>query len=388
MTTPNQLLGGLTPADFLRDYWQQQPLLIRQALPDIDNPLSADELAGLALEEDIESRIILEHGTRPWELRRGPFVETDFQQLPARDWTLLIQAVDQFIPEVRDLLQAFRFLPSWRLDDIMISYAAPGGSVGPHYDNYDVFLLQVQGHRRWKIGQHCTSESPLLPHDDLRILRDFEQQEEHLLAPGDMLYLPPGVAHHGIAEDDCITWSIGFRAPSYQDILLHFTDYLAQQLRDDQRYSDPSIIPSEQPAAIDDASLERLQQILLEQVQDKEALATWFGRFMTEPRYPEMLNADDYADGDLLAAINAGYGLERNPTARLAYRLNAAEIKLFASGEHCLLPVSLLRLVQLVCNEDYLSAEALQPWLDDDEGKQLLLQLLSKGDLLLEEDDD
>ncbi|SDU02811.1 ribosomal protein uL16 3-hydroxylase [Halopseudomonas salegens] len=388
MTTPNQLLGGLDPADFLRDYWQQKPRLIRQALPDFDNPLSGDELAGLALEDDIESRLILEHGHTPWELRRGPFSESDFQQLPARDWTLLVQAVDQFIPEVRELLHLFRFLPSWRLDDIMISFAAPGGSVGPHYDNYDVFLLQVQGHRHWKIGQQCSADSPLLPHDDLRILRDFEQQEEHLLAPGDMLYLPPGVAHYGIAEDDCITWSIGFRAPSYQDILLHFTDYLAQQLHDDQRYHDSGITPSEQPAAIDDASIERLQQILLTHVQNKEALATWFGRFMTEPRYPEMLNAEEIADNELQDAVQTGYGLQRNAGARLAYRLSDTEIKLFASGEHCVLPASLLPLVQLVCNEDYLSAEALLPWLTDTEGWQLLVQLVSKGDLLLEEDDD
>lgn len=203
--TPLQLLGGLTAAEFLRDYWQRKPLLVRQAIPDFESPLSADELAGLSLEESVESRIVLEHGKTPWEMRRGPFQEEDYQHLPEQDWTLLVQAVDQFVPEVAQLLEQFRFLPSWRIDDVMISYAAPGGGVGPHFDNYDVFLLQGHGRRRWKVGQMCSSDSPLREHADLRILADFEQSDEWVLEPGDMLYLPPRLAHYGIAEDECMT---------------------------------------------------------------------------------------------------------------------------------------------------------------------------------------
>ena len=198
-------LGDMAAEDFLRDYWQKKPLLIRQAFPDYENPLSPDELAGLALEEEVESRIVLTQGKSPWELRRGPFAEDDFKTLPERDWTLLVQAVDQFVPDIADLISAFSFLPSWRVDDVMVSYAAPGGSVGPHFDNYDVFLLQTHGRRRWKIGQTCSPASPLLEHPDLRILENFEQQQEWVLEPGDMLYIPPGVAHYGIAEDDCST---------------------------------------------------------------------------------------------------------------------------------------------------------------------------------------
>ena len=171
---PLQLLGGITAREFLRDYWQKKPLLIRQAIPDFESPIDADELAGLALEEEVESRLVIEHGERPWELRRGPFAEDEFSKLPEREWTLLVQAVDQFVPEVSELLEHFRFLPSWRIDDVMISFAAPGGGVGPHFDNYDVFLLQGHGKRNWKIGQMCDSESPLLPHADLRILAGFQ----------------------------------------------------------------------------------------------------------------------------------------------------------------------------------------------------------------------
>lgn len=383
------LPGGMSAEEFLRDYWQKKPLLIRQAFPEFESPLSADELAGLSLEEEVESRIVLEQGATPWELRHGPFTEDDYRTLPERDWTLLVQAVDQFVPEVAELLQAFRFLPSWRLDDVMISYAAPGGSVGPHYDNYDVFLLQGHGHRRWKVGQPCGPDSPLLPHPDLRILSDFEQQDEWVLAPGDMLYVPPGLAHYGIAEDACMTYSIGFRAPSHGEILTHFSDFLSQYLGDHQRYSDAGLSLPADPAQIDDQTVERLQRLILELVQDKEALGTWFGRYMTEPRFPEMITAQELDESLLNDALDQGYGLVRNPSARLAWRQESNEyLMLFASGEHCLLPTRLLPLVQLICNQDYLDADQLGSWRADGEAVLLLEQLLGKGDLLLEEDED
>lgn len=388
-STAPSVLGKLDPASFLRDYWQKKPLLIRQAFPDYQNPLSPDELAGLALEDEVESRIVLTQGEIPWELRRGPFSEDDFKVLPEQDWTLLVQAVDQLVPDVAELMSAFRFLPSWRIDDIMISYAAPGGSVGPHFDNYDVFLLQTHGHRRWKIGQHCTPDSPVLEHPDLRILQDFEQQQEWVLEPGDMLYIPPGVAHYGIAEDECMTCSIGFRAPSHQEILHHFTDFLGQYLSDQDRYSDAGMAVPEHPAAIDDASIERLQSIVLDLVKDKAALATWFGRFMTEPRYPELLQAQELESDLVDEDLENGYGLIRNPSARLAYRQEGVEhVMLFASGEHCLLPITLLPLVRLICDQDYLDSEALLAWRNNAEGWMLIEQLLAKGDLQLEGEDE
>jgi 50S ribosomal protein L16 3-hydroxylase len=382
------LLGGLSAEIFLRDYWQRKPLLIRQAFPGFESPLSPDELAGLALEDEIESRIVLEHGSHPWELRRGPFLESDFQNLPERDWTLLVQSVDQFIPEVGELLKAFRFLPSWRLDDVMISYAAPGGGVGPHYDNYDVFLLQGHGRRRWKLGQQCTSDADMLDNPDLKILAEFQTQEEWVLEPGDMLYVPPGLAHHGIAEDECMTYSIGFRAPSHQEVLVHFTDFLAQFASDDKRYGDAGMRPVNEPAELDDASIGRVQAILREAAEDRDALAVWFGRFMTEPRYPERVQAQEIDAEELEALLHQGYGLVRNPSSRLAYRIEAGSLILFASGEHCLLPASLAPRVRLLCNEDYLDAETLLSWRAEPEAWTLVEQLLSKGDLLIEEDDE
>lgn len=379
--TPLQLLGGLTPRQFLRDYWQKKPLLVRQAFPDFESPLSPDELAGLSLEDCVESRLIIEHGAQPWELRRGPFAEDSFSQLPKRDWTLLVQAVDQFVPEVAELLEHFRFLPSWRIDDVMISYAAPGGGVGPHFDNYDVFLLQGHGHRRWRIGQMCDSDSALLDHPDLRILADFQQTDEWLLAPGDMLYLPPRLAHYGIAEDDCMTYSVGFRAPSASEVLVHFTDFVAQFLPDEERYADADLQPGGEPQQIQADALQRLRGLLNQHLQDDRLLMAWFGQFMTEPRYPELLQGEDLQASQLQQALDEGAMLVRNPSARLAWAELGGELMLFASGQGRLLSGELRELLQLLCQAPALHADNLAPWLQQEEAHTLLLELIKQGSL-------
>lgn len=379
--TPLQLLGGLTPRQFLRDYWQKKPLLVRQAFPDFESPLSPDELAGLSLEDCVESRLIIEHGAQPWELRRGPFAEDSFSQLPERDWTLLVQAVDQFVPEVAELLEHFRFLPSWRIDDVMISYAAPGGGVGPHFDNYDVFLLQGHGHRRWRIGQMCDSDSALLDHPDLRILANFQQTDEWLLAPGDMLYLPPRLAHYGIAEDDCMTYSVGFRAPSASEVLVHFTDFVAQFLPDEERYADADLQPGGEPQQIQADALQRLRGLLNQHLQDDRLLMAWFGQFMTEPRYPELLQGEDLQASQLQQALDEGAMLVRNPSARLAWAELGGELMLFASGQGRLLGGELRELLQLLCQAPALHADNLAPWLQQEEAHTLLLELIKQGSL-------
>ncbi|NVZ71096.1 ribosomal protein uL16 3-hydroxylase [Pseudomonas costantinii] len=378
---PLQLLGGITAREFLRDYWQKKPLLIRQAIPDFESPIDADELAGLALEEEVESRLVIEHGERPWELRRGPFAEDAFSTLPEREWTLLVQAVDQFVPEVAELLEQFRFLPSWRIDDVMISFAAPGGSVGPHFDNYDVFLLQAQGKRNWKIGQMCNSESPLLQHADLRILAEFEESAEWVLEPGDMLYLPPRLAHFGIAEDDCMTYSVGFRAPSAAEVLTHFTDFLSQYLTDEERYTDADAQPVSDPHQIQGDALDRLKGLLAEHMSDERMLLTWFGQFMTEPRYPELVAGEELGEEDFINALQDGAILVRNPSARMAWSEVDDDVLLFASGQSRYLPGKLRELLKLICAADALHAENLGPWLADEDGRDLLCELVKQGSL-------
>lgn len=214
-----QLLGGLSAAQFLREYWQKQPLLIRKAMPHWRDPLSPEELAGLACEPGVEARLVLQRaGVGPWSVRHGPFSEADFLTLPETHWTLLVQDAEKQAPALLgDFLEPFRFIPDWRCDDLMISYAPTDGSVGPHWDQYDVFLLQGKGRRRWQISTQPLQPDNLLPDTELRILCDFTPEQEWLLEPGDMLYLPPRVAHHGVAVEPCLTYSIGWRAPAYRE---------------------------------------------------------------------------------------------------------------------------------------------------------------------------
>ena len=379
--TPLQLLGGLTAREFMRDYWQKKPLLIRQAIPDFESPISPDELAGLALEEEIESRLVIEHGAHPWELRRGPFAEDAFAELPERDWTLLVQAVDQFVPEVAELLEAFKFLPKWRIDDVMVSFAVPGGGVGPHYDNYDVFLLQGYGKRRWQVGQMCDSDSPMLQHADLKILAEFVKTEEWVLEPGDMLYLPPRLAHCGTAEDDCMTYSVGFRAPSAAEVLTHFTDFLGQFLPDEERYSDADAVPTSDPTQIQRDALDRLKALLTEHMSDERLLMPWFGQFMTEPKYPELIAGIEIDAEAFLASLDNGAILVRNPSARMAWSEVGDDLVLFASGQSRLLSDNLRELLKLVCAADALHIENLGPWLANDEARNLFVELVKQGSL-------
>ncbi|XOV89143.1 MAG: cupin domain-containing protein [Pseudomonadota bacterium] len=288
---------GLEPAQFLAEYWQTRPLLLAGAIPDPAFPLTPDELAGLALEEDVESRIVLEEGPLgPWELRVGPFAEEDFRGLPDTRWTLLVQAVDLWVPEVRSLLRHFDFLPPWRLDDIMVSYAPAGGSVGPHFDHYDVFLLQVRGHRRWQIGPACDAATPLRTDTELRILESFAPEQEWVLAPGDMLYLPPGIAHWGVALDDNMTCSIGFRSPTLAEMLGDLaTELLARG--DDRYYVDPPLTPAHATSAITADFIAQAKRLLRDALEDDALIGDWLARYMTMPKYPELF--DELGDGEL-----------------------------------------------------------------------------------------
>lgn len=378
---PLALLGGLSPSRFLQEYWQKKTLLVRQAIPGYQCPISPDELAGLSLEPELESRIIIEQGATPWELRHGPFNEETFRQLPETHWTLLVQAVDQFVPEMAALLEEFRFLPSWRFDDIMISYAAPGGSVGPHYDHYDVFLLQGKGHRRWKIGNSENSHSPIQPHPHLRLLAEFAQEDEWVLEPGDLLYLPPQIAHYGIAEDDCMTISIGLRAPSAAQVLTHFTDYLTQFLSEEQRYTDPDLALAESPSHIGSDALHRLQTLLQQHLADEQRLLDWFGQFVTDPRYPELLEGDDITPQQLRQELQEGATILRHPSARMAWSDHDDRLVLYASGSSRALPPALKELVQQLCDAHCLYQDNLISWMENPEGMELLCELLEQGSL-------
>lgn len=320
------LLANFDAAAFLAEDWQRQPRLIRQGLPEFECPVDGNDLAGLACEEDIDSRLIIQQDDQ-WHLESGPFAEDRFANLPASQWTLLVQAVDAFIPEVADLNRFFRFLPRWRQQDIMVSYAAPGGNVGPHFDQYDVFLIQGSGQRRWQIGQRCDTNTALRNNPQLQLMADFQCQQEFLLGPGDILYIPPGCAHWGVAESpDCITLSVGFRAPAVDDMLQDLGQFVGEQSVSPARYTDPLIKPTAHWGEISDAALAQAHQLLSAAVNDPRQLSHWFGQLMTHraaPAFPGELDATQFSAALADHAVFLALG------ARLAFR----GTDLFADGE-------------------------------------------------------
>jgi len=321
---------------FLRDHWQKKPLLIRNPWADWRNPVEPDELAGLACEEDVEARLVIRKGDK-WKAEHGPFAEARFGKLGKKPWTLLVQAVDHHVPEVASLIEPFRFLPNWRIDDVMVSYAADGGGVGPHFDQYDVFLVQGLGTRRWRVGAPCDAGAEMLPHDDLRLLARFEATDEWLLEPGDILYVPPGVPHDGVAVgDDCMTYSIGFRAPSRSELVAHWCDHLLAGLQDDDRYRDPAGPPQDNPGEITPDALARLHAMIAETLLDRDGFARWFGEYTTAPKYPDADWAPEEALGieALRALLAGGTPLCRNPASRFSFvRRGAGEVLLFVDGD-------------------------------------------------------
>ncbi len=284
---PLQLLNHLTPAQFLAEYWQKKPLLIRQAIPNFAGLMTPNELAGLACEDDVQARII-KHKKDKWSVQNSPFEDADFAKLPKKDWTLLVQSVNHYLPEAADLLTQFNFIPHARLDDLMVSYAPDGGGVGAHVDSYDVFLLQGSGKRNWKISTQ--NDLSLVEGAPLRILKQFETEQEWTLKAGDMLYLPPQIAHWGVAmSDDCMTYSIGFRAPKTQELMHEFLSYLqdnvnADGLSVDSLYRDPNLSLQNHPAEISQDMIKQVSATLQTMTWDNHHIADFLGKYLTEPK--------------------------------------------------------------------------------------------------------
>jgi 50S ribosomal protein L16 3-hydroxylase len=272
---------GLDAADFMRRFWQREPLLLRGAFPSFVDPLSPREVLALARSPDAQSRLVQRSGRR-WSLEHGPFSSAKLKQLPRRGWTVLVQDTNHFSGDAQRLLAAFDFIPHARIDDLMVSYAVPGGSVGPHVDSYDVFLLQGRGTRRWRISRQARHD--FIPGLPLKILERFDAEEEWLLEPGDMLYLPPNVSHHGVAETECLTWSIGFRAPSNEEVARSFLDALHDEVRVEGQYADPGAKPTPHPGEIPAAMLEHFTRTVESIRWDQATVRNFAGRFLSEPK--------------------------------------------------------------------------------------------------------
>lgn len=328
---------GMPHARFLRDYWQKHPLLIRHAFPDFQPPLEPNDLAGLACEEGALSRLIIHDVKRDrWNVKTGPLSEEDFTKTPSSNWTLLVQDVDKWDADVAALLESFRFLPTWRMDDIMISYAEPDGGVGAHVDQYDVFLLQGLGQRHWAISTDPAAPKDFRDDVELKQLKHFEPTHEWLLEPGDMLYLPPGVPHDGVAYGGpCMTFSVGMRAPSQAELTGDLADYLAERLPEELRYADPDLAPAKATGEIDRHALGRLRQALpFAAALDEPTLSDWFGRFITRYRSTQVPAAMDkpLTAALLTKQLEAGAQLLRHPWSRLAWSRNKSGCTLYVSG--------------------------------------------------------
>ncbi|HEX2544699.1 MAG TPA: cupin domain-containing protein [Ramlibacter sp.] len=285
-TRPTPLLGGLTPAQFMRKHWQKKPLLVRNAIPGFQPLLTPRELFTLAGQDEVESRLVVHEGAN-WRLQRGPFARRALPALRQPGWTLLVQGVDLHDARAHALLHGFSFLPAARLDDLMVSYATDQGGVGPHFDSYDVFLLQAQGQRRWRIGRK--SDFVLQPDVPLKILANFEAEEEYVLEPGDMLYLPPRYAHDGIAQGECQTYSIGFRAPARaelaRELLQRMADAAGEQEEGEPRlYRDADQPATEAPGAIPEGLAQFARDALASALKDPDALQRALGEYLSEPK--------------------------------------------------------------------------------------------------------
>jgi 50S ribosomal protein L16 3-hydroxylase len=296
---PLTLLGGISPAEFMQTYWQRKPLLVRQAIPEFKALVSRPALFDLAEQNEVESRLVIggNGGKRAWQMQRGPFKRRAIPKLTERDWTLLVQGVDLHDDRVAELMQQFRFIPDARLDDVMISYATEGGGVGPHFDSYDVFLLQAHGQRRWRIGRQ--KDLSLVPDMPLKILANFKPEFDWVLNPGDMLYLPPRYAHDGIAQNECMTYSVGFRVPQTGDLARELLVRLsegAEEVAGCDLYKDAHQPAVTQPAAVPDGLADFAKLALQKALKDPKALQRALGEYLTEPKANVWFEMGDMPD--------------------------------------------------------------------------------------------
>ncbi len=353
-------LGGLGPAAFLREYWQRRPLLIRNAIPGFRNPITADELAGLACEPGVRSRIVLGHpDRRDWSVEYGPFDPERFAQLPDTAWTLLVSEVEHYWPQGPEWLRQFDFIPRWRCDDLMISYAARDGSVGPHIDAYDVFLFQAQGRRRWQIQEPPPISPVCLPALPLAILRRFDATAEWVLEPGDMLYLPPGVPHLGMSlDDECMTWSIGFRAPAWRDLVGAFLEDRLESVGP-ERIEDPGRDISPNPHELAHGDLTALRSGLLEQLRLQPAeLDRFLGEFLSRPQQEPPPESESGADEEANPArLDFATRYRFDPDLKRYWIRSDAGIVLFVAGQSLTAPGFSVVVVESFCSTDTIVPE-------------------------------
>ncbi len=376
-------LNNFNKESFLKEYWQKKPLLIKGAFANFKSPIEPDELAGLSLEDEVESRMIIQQSPTDYILKTGPFDEDTFKNLPEKNWTLLIQGMDKLIPDVADLIPAFAFIPNWRLDDVMVSYASIGGNVGPHYDNYDVFLLQAKGKRNWQLSSKNCNPGNYIEGLDVRLMKKFVVEDDYICEAGDLLYIPPVWGHHGTGlTNDCVTFSFGYRSYKGQEVWDSFGDYLAETGSFQTIYSDPDWSDTK-TGEISDGSWKQAQKLLKHALNDDELFKKWFGRFATQldvgsaDKLPEPLNEDELPEiNALVESLKACAGIQIDPVCRFAYyEINNDNIRLYINSAQWNCLGASADFIRLLCNNKWLNTEMLSPYLDHQGNQQLLNDL-------------
>ncbi|WP_088458477.1 cupin domain-containing protein [Acinetobacter soli] len=382
MSSPLQVLGGITAEQFLNEYWQKKPLLVRNAMPEIINILEPDDVKELALEETVSARLIKQKDKDPnqWSVKSSPLIKGDFQKLP-KLWTLLVQAVDHYSFDLAELWKKFPFIPQWRRDDIMVSYAPKGGSVGQHFDFYDVFLVQGYGHRRWQLGQMCDENTAFVAGQPLKLLPEMDVHFDEVLAPGDLLYVPPRLSHYGVAEDDCLTFSFGFRMPNVATMM----DRVSDRFADNALLKNPVIdIMRDQVGQIGEMTSNELAYLkakVLDQLQHSSDFEHALVALMSEPKYPDNIpEPDEIEADDLREILSTGYELCLEPASRLLYTQQDDQLLFWANGEACCIDDRFAPLLKALADGQVLPFDA---QFDHDEFLEDLAQLLNDSVLML-----
>ena len=382
MTEPLAVLGGITAEQFLAEYWQKKPLLVRNGLPEIVGLLEPQDVQELALEEHASARLIRQKDRNPneWHVKSSPLTKGDFQKLP-KLWTLLVQAVDHYSFDLSELWKKFPFIPQWRRDDIMVSYAPKGGSVGKHFDFYDVFLVQGHGHRRWQLGQMCDVNTAFVPNQPLKLLPEIDVQFDEVLAPGDLLYVPPGMAHYGVAEDDCLTFSFGFRMPNVAGMMERISDQFSANTLLQNPVVDIARKQMGQIGEINATELSHLKDLVLAQLKDSSALDAAIMSYMSEPKYPDNIpEADEIEADDLKEILHEGYEVLLESASRLLYTEQNGTLNFWGNGEVLFIAEPFEQKLKAIANGERLPFDS---QFNDDETLENVAHLLNESILML-----
>ncbi|GLX81813.1 cupin domain-containing protein [Thalassotalea eurytherma] len=379
--------GDLTPETFLKEYWQKKPLLIKGGFKNFIDPLTPEELAGFSMEEEIESRIIAKGEDHMWSVEHGPF--ESFDDYGDKDWTLLVQATNNWSSETHDLLKPFRFMPNWRLDDVMVSFSTPNGGVGPHLDRYDVFIIQGQGKRHWRVGLPDDSLETLVPHEDLKQVSDFEAIIDVITESGDILYIPPNHPHDGIAVDNALNYSIGFQAPSSQELISTFADLMIDRDIGNSRYGDPKRKPTDKPEELTHSDIVSLQNFMVEAIKDRKLFNNFIGGYLTHNHHTlEIIEPEEQLSHQAFESLVASGDIIIKPVLGIKALYNCDNASLFVNGNKFVLGGDCVDLAKKIAQGHPLTAFDLESSLDSLNNVNLLTTLINMGYWYIDQNDE